>query len=176
MSELQRSVSKEESCMPDYAWDFFENKLDINENGVYGDYSDISIYQLAVYVSLDINGQMDFLKELDSNGHTKHLIEYRKELEAAKNMNASDTIIEPYQINNDLSVLSNNSNISRSGDANCDNGVDLADSVTIMQAIANPDKYPMTATGKFNADVCHTGSGVTLEDALSIQKGLLFRE
>ena len=133
MSELKRNVSKEDSCMPDYAWDFFESKLDINENGVYGDHSDISIYQLAVYVYLDVNGQVDFLKDLDANGHTKCLIEYRKELEAEKNIKASDTSIEPYQINNNLSVLSNNNNISRSGDANCDNGVDLADSVTIMQ-------------------------------------------
>lgn len=176
MSEHKRSVSREDSCMPDYAWDFFENKLDINENGVCGDFSDISIYQLAVYVYLDVNDQADSIQQLDRNGHAKCLIEYRKELEAEKNTKSSDTTIEPYLFNNDLSILSKNTNISRSGDANCDNGVDLADSVTIMQSIANPDKYTMSTTGSFNADVSHTGDGITLEDALTIQKELLFRE
>ena len=45
-----------------------------------------------------------------------------------------------------------------------------------MQSIANPDKYTMSTTGSFNADVSHTGDGITLEDALTIQKELLFRE
>ena len=62
-----------------------------------------------------------------------------------------------------------NTRSTGNGDANCDNQVNLADAVWIMQCIANPDKYQMTADGEKNADV--TGNdGVTNKDALTIQK------
>lgn len=69
----------------------------------------------------------------------------------------------------------------RRGYANCDEEVDLSDSVLIMQALANPDKYdiggtapkPMTPQGKINADVDKTIKGVTAGDALRIQQYLL---
>lgn len=69
----------------------------------------------------------------------------------------------------------------KSGDANCDNDVDLSDSVLIMQALANPNKYdiggtapnPMTLQGKRNADVDKRIKGVTAGDALRIQQYLL---
>jgi len=65
------------------------------------------------------------------------------------------------------------------GDANCDEKVDLADAVLIMQSIANPDAYGVngsdpthiTEQGILNADVYENGtSGITAEDALQIQK------
>ena len=62
------------------------------------------------------------------------------------------------------------------GDANCDDEVSLADSVLIMQSIANPDKYSegkpdgITSQGALNADVYENGSGITGSDALAIQK------
>ena len=67
------------------------------------------------------------------------------------------------------------------GDANCDNGVDLADVVLIMQSLANPNKYGlngsdrthMTEQGQANADVHRRGNGVTSNDALAIQMKLL---
>lgn len=61
----------------------------------------------------------------------------------------------------------------KKGDANVDNGVDLADVVFIMQTMANPNKYQLTSEGRENADVSGTGNGVTLEDASAIQIGLL---
>ena len=64
----------------------------------------------------------------------------------------------------------------KKGDANVDDGVDLADVVFIMQAMANPDKYELTPKGRENADVANTGNGVTLEDACAIQTGLLYGE
>lgn len=65
------------------------------------------------------------------------------------------------------------------GDANCDGQLDMADSVLIMQAITNPDKYGengsaenhLTEFGKFNADM--DGDGLTVGDAQAIQKILL---
>jgi hypothetical protein len=39
--------------------------------------------------------------------------------------------------------------------------------------MANPDKYQISSIGRFNADVCETGQGVTVNDALEIQNRLL---
>ncbi|WP_366509115.1 dockerin type I repeat-containing protein [Ruminococcus sp.] len=65
------------------------------------------------------------------------------------------------------------------GDANCDGGVDMADAVLIMQALANPNKYGefsteynyLTAHGRLNGDM--NGDGLTSGDALAIQRKLL---
>lgn len=61
----------------------------------------------------------------------------------------------------------------RSGDANCDGMLDMSDVVIIMQTLANPDKYKLTAEGRYNADICSTGDGITLKDAYYIQQKLL---
>ena len=56
------------------------------------------------------------------------------------------------------------------GDANCDKQVNMADAVLIMQSIANPDKYKLTAEGERNGDVDNNGNGITNGDALKIQQ------
>ena len=66
------------------------------------------------------------------------------------------------------------------GDANCDDGVDLSDTVMIMQALANPNKYGLNGSDKThiteqgikNADVIGN-NGMTTEDAGAIQRYLL---
>ena len=63
------------------------------------------------------------------------------------------------------------------GDANVDGYVDLSDSVMIMQSLANPDKYGIsadggiTAQGQVNGDT--DGNGLTNNDAREIQMSLL---
>ncbi len=65
------------------------------------------------------------------------------------------------------------------GDANCDDEVNLADAILIMQALANPDKYGiggtaeyhLTEQGEVNADI--DGDGMTVGDAQTIQMILL---
>ena len=67
------------------------------------------------------------------------------------------------------------------GDANCDDGVDMADVVMVMQSLANPNKYGINGTdehhiteqGLANADVDTAVKGVTSNDALKIQEFLL---
>lgn len=59
------------------------------------------------------------------------------------------------------------------GDSNCDEIVNLADAVLIMQYKANPSKYTITDQGAVNADVSGDGDGVTNKDALAIQMYLL---
>ena len=78
----------------------------------------------------------------------------------------------------DVKVVSENAGLIK-GDSNCDGSVDMADVVFIMQALANPDRYGeksldytgITALGKLNADM--NGDGLTVGDALTIQKKLL---
>jgi hypothetical protein len=57
------------------------------------------------------------------------------------------------------------------GDSNCDERMDMADVVFIMQAFANPDRYQVTEQGRFNADM--DGNGLTVGDAQTIQEMLL---
>ena len=57
------------------------------------------------------------------------------------------------------------------GDSNCDNQLDMADAVLIMQALANPNKYSLSVQGKFNADL--NDDGITVGDAQAIQNILL---
>ena len=59
------------------------------------------------------------------------------------------------------------------GDANNDGELSLADAVSIMQAIGNPDEYALTPQGKFNADISGDNDGITNTDALAVQKKLL---
>ena len=59
------------------------------------------------------------------------------------------------------------------GDANDDGVVNMADAVLIMQSISNPDAYQLTPQGSVNADVYQNGSGITGQDAVTIQKYLL---
>ena len=63
--------------------------------------------------------------------------------------------------------------VTQWGDANEDKKVDIADSVIIMQSLANPNKYSMGEVGNSFADVNLTGNGITNADALAVQKYLL---
>lgn len=58
------------------------------------------------------------------------------------------------------------------GDSNCDNSLNLADAVFILQSISNPDGYKITPQGIYNADT--DGNGITTADALNIQRNLLY--
>ena len=68
------------------------------------------------------------------------------------------------------------------GDANCDGSLSMADSVLIMQSMANPSGYGLTGTnkdhitdeGQNRGDVAERGNGITNRDALAIQKKLSF--
>ena len=72
---------------------------------------------------------------------------------------------------------------TKSGDANCDDSVDMGDVVLITQSLANPDKYgvggsdkyALTEQGKVNADVDKSSKGITNNDALRIQEFLLHK-
>ena len=56
-----------------------------------------------------------------------------------------------------------------SGDANTDSRLTLNDAVAVLQFVALPEKYPLTAQGRFNAD-CDGNAGISPGDALWIQR------
>ncbi|MCR5708328.1 MAG: carbohydrate-binding domain-containing protein [Ruminococcus sp.] len=56
------------------------------------------------------------------------------------------------------------------GDVNNDNKVTVADSVAILQYIANKDKYNLSGQLLLNGDVYNRGDGITARDALTIQR------
>ena len=55
------------------------------------------------------------------------------------------------------------------GDANGDGDVDIADSVLIMQYLANSEKYSISRGYEACADCVDKGSGITAVDALAVQ-------
>lgn len=56
------------------------------------------------------------------------------------------------------------------GDANLDGIVTMSDAAAVFQVIGNPDKYALAAEGSLSADCYDPGSGITPNDAITIQK------
>lgn len=69
----------------------------------------------------------------------------------------------------DISAGYNNLSIIM-GDVNEDGDVGLADALSILQYVANSQKYTLTENALRNADVYDNGDGITPMDALAIQK------
>lgn len=126
--------------------------------------------------TLKIKDIGDFTTDMDTYAYVNYYID--------QNIHAGDIVsgvlcVDPerkYVICGDLEVVKP---APGNGDANCDNSVDMSDVVLIMQFLANPDKYGIEGTdpnhitnsGLRNAD--QNGDGVTVEDALILQKKLL---
>lgn len=58
------------------------------------------------------------------------------------------------------------------GDADCSGDVEIADAVKIMCYLTDPDNNPIDPQGAVNGDVYQNGDGLSVQDALSIQKYL----
>lgn len=89
-----------------------------------------------------------------------------------KDIYASTGLVIAYEVPEQASSVPGNAidiRNSVAGDANNDGNTDIADAVLIMQHLANPEKYPITYQGAFNADIVGD-DGVTGLDALEIQK------
>jgi hypothetical protein len=152
-------ISEEDSVLSPKVREHIETNCDFDLNGESGDVYDMSIAQIFV-----IRHCSDF------NGFSDE--EYQKYIDSLAAEKKVETENIRYSYTSNISVLSQTS-VERSGDANCDGDVDLADAIFIMQNMANPDKYQISSIGRFNADVCETGQGVTVNDALEIQNRLL---
>lgn len=175
--------------------DNFRKNCDFNENEMSGDLSDVISIQLYVIKKLGIpeseikNEMARYFKkhlEIDIFDYEHYVLpeEANEEQEAYKEtVSVPDFDGEALASRGVNSIRCYMSNIElfapKSGDANNDGNVDMADSVLIMQSLANPDKYGVngssenhiTAQGRVNGDV--NGDGLTIGDAQSIQKMLL---
>ncbi|EWM55309.1 hypothetical protein [Ruminococcus flavefaciens] len=137
--------------------------MDLNGNGLSGDMNDLTIFDL--YSTNDINEEQlaDFF-----DNYIDRLNEYSEQLAAAKNL-------PPVKFSPDSSAapMVYEMDAVRSGDTNSDGKMDLADAINIMQSLANPDKYKLSMSERFNGDLDDTGNGITPNDAVAIQERLL---
>lgn len=78
--------------------------------------------------------------------------------------NASGTTLSPSSITLDSILL---------GDVDMNGVVNDDDATLIMQSIGNPDRYPLTYRQVLAGDVYESGSGLTGQDALTIQRYVL---
>ena len=141
-----------ESDIEPEIWNFIDSEFDIDGNGISGDVYDV--FMAETYI----------LKNVGFKGNADELLEAYAKKKAAENAD----IVSKQQI----SFLAD-LDVKRSGDANNDGQVNMADAVMIMQTVTNPDKYQLSDWGEFNADIADTGDGVTANDACLLQKNLL---
>lgn len=168
-NDYRHGITKEESYLPEAAWDFFENELDLDGNGICGEYADLDIYDIGVYAYFyyieKVTGER-LISDSTQESSMTPLDEYISRLKAAKE--GTDTVSADFITNEDVSVLASGASVL-SGDANCDGKLNIADSVSVLQYISNSEKYSMTALGKINADI-DGERGLTGSDAIEIQK------
>ncbi|MDE6425810.1 MAG: hypothetical protein K2K89_06705 [Ruminococcus sp.] len=169
---------------------------DVNMDGVvdYTDYFDMNIYWSDIMTGCDDersilppetwntideyygmpDGNIPILYELSAA--QLYIIEHTEEIDDIDSVynayvesliKSDESNLEPLNYNENVQIL--DVDTKRSGDANEDGKVNLADAVLIMQALSNPDEYQLTTKGQFNADVYNTGDGITANDALQIQ-------
>ena len=182
-NKLQRYIKDIEygvKCEPDINWD---NTVDINDlfyayvgteilnnNGNINDtdfmtYDQFSNYQNSFDVDNDGFSGTEYDFELIKRYIAKHTNMSFEETERRLDKFAKQ--------HSDNFKHQTETTDERNGDANVDRSVNIADSVAIMQAYINPDKYALTDEGSFNADISNTGDGVTPKDAQLIQQKLL---
>ncbi len=88
-----------------------------------------------------------------------------------KKTTATTTTTKPVTTTTVTTPNNNNNNVVY-GDANGNGALDVADVVAVMAYVTNSQKYPMTSTAINNCDVYQRGDGISINDAVSIQKYL----
>ena len=92
-------------------------------------------------------------------------------VEFAEKKSIDRTLFTVAPIENGVPMIRSDVDVNVHGDANCDGKTTVADSVAILQHIANRDKYGLKAQGLINADV-DGEAGVTANDARVLQEEL----
>ena len=159
--EQRAGVTDEQSILPKDVRNTFINDMDVNDNGLSGDMNDLEIIDLFISIEDKNEEEMDEI----CNNYMARLNEYAAQLASLKSL-------PPVKFSPD-GQMSNMTDDDRTGDANNDGETDLADAIFIMQSLANPDKYELSALGRFKGDVYEAGGGITANDALAIQNRLL---
>ncbi len=147
LADIILDKNEKTTSLPSEIWDNITGSCDFNHNGISGDLYDIMTIQMYI-IYTESDGTAESVSAKTKYSHSNI---------SRRNNNNSK----------------NNTETERSGDANCDGKVDLADALLIIQAITQPDKFQLSAQGRYNADVDDTGDGVTIQDAVAIQLKLL---
>lgn len=163
LEDLHSGADAETTVLPEDVWTFFAEDCDINENGLSGDAHDLSILDLFIIDRMEDEELMDMY-----DNYSEKLKTYIGRLSNERGIPAVKYSPEKYS-----SPVALSNDIERTGDSNADGSRDMADVVFIMQAMANPNKYKLSAIGRFNADIHDTGDGITLMDAQAMQNRLL---
>lgn len=90
-------------------------------------------------------------------------------VEFAEKNSIDRTLFTVAPIENGVPMIRYDVGVNVHGDANCDGKTTVADSVAILQHIANRDKYGLSSQGLINADV-DDEAGVTANDARALQE------
>ena len=163
LDDLRADSTAETTILPADVWTFFKEGCDLNENGLSGDYHDLSMLNLFV---LDRMENSEYIEMFDN--YQEKIKVYIEKLSDDSGVPAVKYSPEKYS-----SPVALDDDAERTGDSNADGEKDMADVVFIMQSLANPNEYKLSAIGRFNADIYNTGDGVTLMDAQAIQNSLL---
>ncbi len=153
MAELIASKTSDTSILPADIWNNIEENFDINGNGTTKDIYDI----LAV--------QMYVIKYTDTSDFDAAYERYKEGIGVNSTL---DT--ERLSYENKVKILAEIESKTVYGDVNNDGIVDIADATKILQHIGNGDKYKLSAQEAANADCYDPGSGITILDALAVQK------
>ena len=163
MDDLYSEADAGSTILPDDVWKYFTERCDLNGNGLCGDLHDLSMLNLFILDKLE---DEDCIEMYDN---------YSDKLKAyiGRLSNNSGRPAVKYSPEKYSSPVALSDDLERTGDSNADGKKDMADVVFIMQSLANPDKYKLSAIGRFNADINNTGDGITLMDAQAMQERLL---
>ncbi len=127
--EVYSNTPAASSALPEEIRSYFDNRFDLNENGISGDVSDI----MALESYIMINYPQLTLGDFTGGSGTETIT------------------------------------VDNVGDANCDEKVNVADAVAVLQYVTNAEKYPLSPQGLANADI-DGALGITGTDAITIQK------
>lgn len=163
IDDIRKGRQASDSILSRDIWNVFDRCCDLNGNGISGDMNDLTILDLIMTEFMSID-------ELEAyfDRYVERLNAYVAELAEAKGVPAYK--LRP---SGSSSPLVFSTDAERTGDTNSDGQTDLADAIRIMQALANPNKYQLSTSERFNGDIDNTGDGITLEDACAIQNMLL---
>ena len=120
---------------------------------------------------IKVDEKMDIIDVIPDNTLT-----YSEEITLASKIYKATGFCSEYSMTNNTQSITGGETIIDMhnfviGDSNCDEQMDMADVVLIMQYLANPNKYQLSAQGSFNADF--DDNGITVGDAQTIQEKLL---
>lgn len=104
----------------------------------------------------------DAIEQIDSHGNIS--------MPSRNDTSNSKNIVDDYM--KTLTTMPNCDFTFRLGDANNSGSSTLADASLILSSLANPDKYGLSESGRFNADVNLDGA-LTASDAQKLQLALL---